>query len=64
MNKSHDQGKNLPTCQTAGPAGQEMVWQPPRLTIWELVRDTGEIAPNKIGSGADSRGMRDVTPVT
>ncbi len=65
MNKTVAQGKDLGVCQPEGFAEQEKEWQPPRLTVWEVVRDTSmSTAVTKTGSGADSRGMRDVTSVT
>jgi hypothetical protein len=63
MNKSDDRLKERNVNQAAGfpKAGKE--WQPPRLTVWEVVRDTSMgIYAAKCGSGADSHGMRDVTP--
>jgi hypothetical protein len=61
MNKSDDKVKERHVNQAAGfpEAGNE--WHPPRLTIWEVAEDTANTV-SKTASGADSQGMRDVTP--
>jgi hypothetical protein len=61
MNDSYDRGKELGGCQDSAVPQQDREWQPPRLTVWEVGRDTSMgLASNKTGSGADSHGMRDV----
>jgi hypothetical protein len=63
MNKSNDTGKKPGGSQSVGTPEQEKEWSPPRLTIWEVARDTTMgVATSKTGSGPDSYGMRDVTP--
>ena len=65
MNKCDERIKERNVCEAAGVPEQEKEWQPPRLTVWEVVRDTSmSAAVSKTGSGADSHGMRDVTPTT
>jgi hypothetical protein len=65
MNDAYDRGKKLGGCQDSGVPEQDREWQPPRLTVWEVARDTSMgLAVEKTGSGADSHGMRDVTPTT
>jgi hypothetical protein len=59
MKKIDDLGNDSGTCQNDRPGGQDKEWQPPRLTVWEVVRDTS-VQPTKTGSGADSLGMRDI----
>jgi carboxylesterase type B len=61
MNNGDDRVKEWNVCQAAGVPEHDKQWQPPRLTVWEVVRDTSMSAPvTKTGSGADSLGMRDV----
>ncbi len=64
MNKSDELGKESAVRQAAGLPEQEKKWQAPRLTVWEVARDTrmGFTVSTKTGSGPDSHGMRDVTP--
>ncbi len=62
MNKSGDILKERNVGRAGGFPEQEKEWQPPRLTVWEVARDTSVGAPSKTGSGADSLGMRDITP--
>ena len=61
MKESHGRGKELGGCQAPGAPKQHREWQPPRLTVWEVVRDTSVNGSAKTGSGPDSHGMRDVT---
>ena len=61
MNKTGTQGKDRGVCQPAGFAEQENEWHAPRLTIWEVVRDTSmALGSGKSASGPDSQGMQDV----
>ncbi len=64
MNDSYDRVKELCGFQASGVPEQDREWQPPRLTVWEVAADTsmGLSVGTKTGSGADSHGMRDVTP--
>ncbi len=64
MNRLDDEVKQRNIDRAGGSPEQEKEWQPPCLTVWEVVEDTGGPAPAtiKTGSGADSYGMRDVTP--
>ncbi len=63
MNKSDDKVKERNVGRAGGSPEQEKEWQPPRLTVWEVALDTGNSSGvSKTGSGADSYGMRDVTP--
>jgi hypothetical protein len=62
MKKYDDMGKDRGGSPSVGTPEREKEWCPPRLTIWEVARDTTMGTPNtKTGSGADSLGMRDVT---
>ncbi len=63
MKKCDHKVKGRNVNQAAGFPEREKEWQPPRLTVWEVVRDTS-VLPTKTGSGPDSLGMRDVTPST
>ncbi len=61
MNKANDMGKEPRGSQYVGTPEQEKGRQLPRLTVWEVARDTGMgVITDKTGSGADSHGMRDV----
>jgi hypothetical protein len=64
MNESDGGGKNPGADQPSALPEQGQQWQPPRLTVWEVARDTTVNGSAKTGSGADSHGMRDVTPTT
>ena len=63
MNRSDDKVKERNVGRAEGFSEPDKEWQPPRLTVWEVVRDTSMSAPvTKTGSGADSLGMRDANP--
>lgn len=63
MKECNGGGKNPGADQPSALPEQDREWQSPRLTVWEVVQDTAMGLPvEKTGSGADSHGMRDVTP--
>jgi hypothetical protein len=64
MNRSDDKVKERNVGRAEGFSEPDKEWQPPRLTVWEVVRDTSLVPVSKTGSGADSHGMRDVIPGT
>ena len=61
MKESDGRGKNPGAYHPSTIPDQHQQWQPPRLTVWEVARDTSVNGSDKTGSGADSHGMRDVT---
>ena len=61
MKESDGRGKNPGAYRLTAVPEQGQQWQPPRLTVWEVARDTTVNGSAKTGSGPDSHGMRDVT---